>query len=149
MFLKNKPFFCHKFINNVLRSYIILNCNNREKLNMKGILKGFVFSFALSLVLFALAAILSLKIRQSEMAVRIVLWGGLCFCSFLGAFFVSSAAVERKVLKGIICAAAFSATVFVFVPIVSGGKMFSSMLAALSICMAVSGAIGGFLANYR
>ncbi len=115
---------------------------------MKGILKGIIFTLLMSAMFISVGALISLGAQNSDMIVKIFLWGGLCLCVFLGALLVSAGANEKRALKGILTAL-LSILIFVISAAVICKTLFCAPLVALCVCMAVCGAIGSFAGTQK
>lgn len=115
---------------------------------MKGILKGIIFTELLFIIFLSAGAAVSLNFANSDMPVKIFLWGTMCLSVFIGALVVCAGANEKRALKGIITALL---SIFLF----CCGAYFicrtplCRQLLSLCVCMVLCGVIGSFVGSHR
>ncbi len=111
---------------------------------MKGVLKGVLFSFLMTLFLLSATALAEMFFDVPDTAVKAVSWISCALSVFFGAMLVSKGAESRKAVKGICSAAISLAVFFICLAAANTSAPVSGSFYTLMLVSLICGAIGAF-----
>ena len=111
---------------------------------MKGILKGFIFTFIMLSILVATLAGIFVIVDIPEFVLKAILWSIICFCVFSGSVLVARGAESRKSIKGIVSALLSVIALFITVCILGNSIPTTGSFYALATIIVICGMVGAF-----
>lgn len=111
---------------------------------MKGILKGFIFTFIILAILTAAITAITVFAEIPGSVLKAVMWGIVSLCVFMGANLVSHGADEKKSAKGILCTLVSISVLFIIVCLLNKGIPVTGGFYALATIAAICGITGAF-----